>query len=54
MNLLFLFFDLVLASRADRSGITEGSSSGMQIAGLAMFGIGGILLLFAIVAMYHP
>jgi hypothetical protein len=54
MNLLLLFYDLVLASRTDRSGISEGSSTGMQVAGLAMFGIGGILLLFAIVALYHP
>ena len=48
-----ILFDLLLGS-SDRSVISEGSSSGMQIAAVAMIGIGGILLFCALVALYLP
>ena len=44
----------LLRPRASRSIANEGSSSGMQAVGLAMFIFGGLAMLVAILAVYHP
>ena len=54
MNLLImLVLDLFVSTRTDRA-VTQGSSTDLQIAGLAIFAIGGILFFLALVAMYLP
>jgi hypothetical protein len=51
--LLELILDLLLLRRSPPSAISEGSSSGLQMLGLAIFGIGGLGLLFAILMIAH-
>ena len=52
--LIHILLDLFLLSQRDRTAVSEGSSKGMQIAGVAMFGFGGLFLFFALVVMYLP
>jgi hypothetical protein len=53
MQLLLLLLDLFLYSNQDRTAVSRGSSYGMQIGALALFGISTMLLLLALFANAH-
>jgi hypothetical protein len=51
--LVQILLDLFLLRRDQPSAINEGSSSGMQMVALGLFGISGFALIFAILWMAH-